>query len=236
MTTFLCGSFRAASRAALVATAALALAAGLWPATPATSAASPAGASSRPAPTTVLDVRGLQQGDPPAVAWSERRSGRTVIHGTDGTRTPAPNRLDQFAPMGSGYVVQTIAAGGTRTRWIGADGTPGRREWRTGYGLAVSAQGEAVAFSGRAGKVWSIDEAGDRVLSFSPVPISGKGRAVDAVRRGLQGGRHQQRVHGLRQRTPPRLLHVLARHRRPRRRTCGSPPPVGGGGSAASPR
>ena len=44
-----------------------------------------------------------------------------------------------------------------------ADGSPGRREWRTGYGLAVSAQGRAVAFSGRAGKVWSIDEAGDRV-------------------------------------------------------------------------
>ena len=44
--------------------------------------------SSRPAPTTVLDVRGLEQGDPPAVAWSERRSGRTVIHGTGGTTHP----------------------------------------------------------------------------------------------------------------------------------------------------
>jgi len=173
-------SFLAASRAALVAAAALALAAGLSPATPATSATatSPADTSSRPAPTTVLDVRGLEQGDPPAVAWSERRSGRTVIHGTGGTRTPAPNRLDQFAPMGSGHVVQTIGAGGTRTRWIGADGTPGRREWRTGYGLAVSARGKAVAFSGRAGRVWSVDEAGERVLSFNPVPISGKGRAV----------------------------------------------------------
>lgn len=170
--------FRTASRATLVAAAA-ALAAALSPATPATSAAdTPTDTSSRTAPTTVLDVRGLEQGDPPAVAWSERRSGRTVIHGTGGTRTPAPNRLDQFAPMGSGHVISTISASGARTRWIGADGTPGRREWRTGYGLAVSAKGRAVAFSGRAGKVWTIDEAGDRVLSFNPVPVSGKGRAV----------------------------------------------------------
>jgi hypothetical protein len=168
-------SFRAASRAALLAAATLALAAGLSPAGPATSAAD---TGSRRAPTTVLDVRGLEQGAPPAVAWSERRSGRTVIHGSGGTRTPAPNRLDQLAPMGSGHVIQTIGAGGARTRWIGADGTPGPREWRTGYGLAVSAQGRAVAFSGRAGKVWSIDEAGDRVLSFNPVPISGMGQAV----------------------------------------------------------
>jgi hypothetical protein len=168
-------SFRAVFRAALVAGATLALAAGLSPVGPATSA--PA-TGSRPAPTTVLDVRGLEQGAPPAVAWSERRPGRTVIHGAGGARTPAPNRLDQFAPMGSGHVIQTIGAGGARTRWIGADGTPGRREWRTGYGLAVSAQGKAVAFSGRAGKVWSIDEAGDRVLSFNPVPITGKGQAV----------------------------------------------------------
>jgi hypothetical protein len=168
-------SFRAASRAALVAAAALGLATALSPATPASSAAD---TSSRSAPSTVLDVRGLELGDPPAIAWSERRSGRTVIHGTDGTRTPAPNRLDQFAPMGSGHVIQTIGLAGSRTRWIGADGSPGRREWRTGYGLAVSAHGRAVAFSGKGGKVWSIDEAGDRVLSFNPVPITGRGRAV----------------------------------------------------------
>jgi hypothetical protein len=167
-------SFRAASRATLAAVAALALAAGLSPATPATSAA----ASSGPAPATVLDVRGLEQGDPPAVRWSERRSGRTVIHGTGGSTTPAPNRLDQFAPMGSGYVIQTAGAGGSTTRWLGADGTSGERSWKTGYGLAVSAQGKAVAFSGKGGRVWSIDEFGDRVLRFDRVPITGRGRAV----------------------------------------------------------
>ncbi|HEX5918082.1 MAG TPA: hypothetical protein VFY76_09525 [Nocardioides sp.] len=167
-------TLRAALHAGLAAAAALALAAGLSPAAPALSA----DPVSRPAPSTVLDVRGLEQGAPPAVAWSERRSGRTVIHGTGGTRTPAPNALAEIAPMGSGYVIQTVGLGGTRTRWIAADGTPGRREWRTGYGLAVSAAGKAVAFSGRAGKVWSIDEAGDRVLSFNPVPIAGRGRAV----------------------------------------------------------
>lgn len=167
-------SCRAVLRAAVAAAAAIAVSAGLAPSAPAHSPDPDA----RPAPSTVLDVRGLEQGDPPAVAWSERRSGRTVIHGVGGTRTPVPNRLDQFAPMGSGHVIQTIGAGGATTRWIGADGTPGRREWRTGYGLAVSARGGAVAFAGKAGRVWSIDEDGDRVLSFAPVPITGRGRAV----------------------------------------------------------
>ncbi len=83
--------------------------------------------------------------------------------------------------MGSGYVIQTFGRGGTRTRWIAADGTPGRREWRTGHGLGVSARGTAVGFSGRRGKVWTIDEDGDRVLSFNPVPITGKGRAVAVI-------------------------------------------------------
>ncbi|NYE37273.1 hypothetical protein F4692_002406 [Nocardioides cavernae] len=159
----------------LVAATALTLAAGLAPATPASPAAA---AVERPAPRTILDVGDLDQGDPPAIVWSERTSGRTVIHGTDGTTTPAPNRLSEMAPMGSGYVIQTYGAGGARTRWIAADGTPGRREWRTGAGLGVSAKGRAVGFSGRAGKVWTIDEQGDRVLSFNPVPISTRGRAV----------------------------------------------------------
>jgi hypothetical protein len=167
---------RTISRSALAATA-LALAAGLAPAVPASSAPVPAHPE-RTAPRTVLDVRDLEQGAPPALAWSERRSGRTVIHGVDGTRTPVPNGISELAPMGSGYVIQSISGGAATTRWVAADGTPGRREWRTGYGLAVSAEGGAVAFSGKAGKVWAIDSDGDRVLSFNPVPITGKGQAV----------------------------------------------------------
>jgi hypothetical protein len=164
------------ARTTLLATATLALAATVAPATQAGPA--PVAARATSAPRTVLDVSDLEQGAPPALAWSERRSGRTVIHGTGGTTTPVANSLDQFAPMGSGYVVQTIGNRPSTTRWIGADGSPGRREWRTGYGLAVSARGGTVAFSGKAGRVWSIDQEGDRVLSFNPVPITGKGRAV----------------------------------------------------------
>ncbi len=166
-------------RTAVLAATTLALAASLSPATqasPAPASSAPSSPSSKVA-RTVLDVSDLEQGARPSIAWSERRSGRTVIHGTGGTRTPVANRLDQFAPMGSGYVVQTIG-GRSTTRWIGADGSPGRREWRTGYGLAVSARGGTVAFAGRRGKAWSIDQAGDRVLSFNRVPITGKGRAV----------------------------------------------------------
>jgi hypothetical protein len=156
------------ARTTLLATATLALAAALAPASSSFSAA---------APRTVLDVSDLEQGAPPALAWSERRSGRTVIHGAGGTRTPVANRLDQFAPMGSGYVVQTIGVHPT-TRWVGADGSPGRREWRTGYGLAVSPLGNVVAFAGRRGKVWTIDRDGDRVLRFNPVPVTGTAHAV----------------------------------------------------------
>jgi hypothetical protein len=161
------------SRSLLPATA-LVVAAGLAATTPTSSADVALGARA----TTVLDVRGLEQGEPPAVAWSERRSGRTVIHGTDGTTTPAPNRLAEIAPMGSGHVIQTYGAGGSRTRWIAADGTPGRREWRTGHGLAVSPLGNVVAFAGRAGKVWTIDQEGDRVFRFNPVPVTGTAHAA----------------------------------------------------------
>jgi hypothetical protein len=163
------------SRTAALA-AALAVTAGLAATTPSSSADVTAGG--RAAPSTVLDVRGLDQGAPPAVAWSERRSGTTVIHGTDDSSTPAPNRLAEMAPMGSGHVIQTFGRGGTRTRWIAADGTPGRREWRTGHGLAVSPLGNVVAFAGRAGKVWTIDQEGDRVFRFNPVPVTGTAHAA----------------------------------------------------------
>jgi hypothetical protein len=166
------------SRAGLLAATTLALAAPTVSPASSTLSAAEAVGSDRVAPRTVLDVRGLAQGAPPALAWSERRSGRTLIHGAGGTTTPAPDGLAELAPMGSGYVVQTVGNRPTTTRWIAADGTPGRREWRTGYGLAVSARGTTVAFSGRAGRVWSIDRAADRVLTFNPVPVSGKGRAV----------------------------------------------------------
>ena len=160
-------------RTVVLAATTLALSAALSPATQ----ASPAPGSSPRVARTVLDVSDLEQGAPPAIAWSERRSGRTVIHGTGGTRTPVSNRLDEFAPMGSGYVVQTI--GGRRTtRWIGADGSPGRREWRAGYGLAVSPLGHVVSFAGRAGRVWTIDQEGDRVFRFNPVPVTGTAHAV----------------------------------------------------------
>ena len=145
--------------------------------------AAPAGAgpdvvSARSAPTTRFDVSDLQTGAPPALAWSERRSGRTVIRGASGTTTPVANSLTELAPMGSGFVVQTAGNRPTTTRWVASDGTPGRREWRTGNRLAVSPRGTTVAFSGRGGRVWTIDQEAERVLTFNPVPIQGLGQAV----------------------------------------------------------
>ena len=139
--------------------------------------ASPAASSGGGSARTVLDVADLEQGAPPAIAWAERRAGRTVIHGTDGTRTPVPNRLNEFAPMGSGHVIQTIGRRVT-TRWVGADGSPGRRTWRTGYGLAVSPRGHVVAFAGRAGRTWTIDQDGDRVFRFNRPPVTGTAHAA----------------------------------------------------------
>ena len=164
-------TFRAPLLAAALAALALAT-----PSAPA--GAGPDDVGARSAPTTRFDVSDLELGAPPALAWSERRSGRTTVHGVGGTTTPVPNNLTELAPMGSGFVVQTAGNRPTTTRWVAADGSPGRREWRTGNGLAVSPRGTTVAFSGRAGRVWSIDDEGDRVLTFNPVPISGKGEAV----------------------------------------------------------
>ncbi len=161
-------------RASLVAAGAAAALALLAP----PAAAGAGHGSTRSAPTTRFDVSHLGTGAPPALAWSLRRSGKTLIHGGSGTTTPVPNNLDSFAPMGSGFVIQTAGNHPVTTRWVAADGTPGRRAWRTGFGLAVSAQGRAVAFSGRHGRVWSIDNEADRILSFNPVPITGKGQAV----------------------------------------------------------
>ncbi len=170
---------RTRTRTTLLAATMLALAASLT----AGAQALPSDARPQAGPRTVFDVSDLETGAPPAVAWSERRSGRTVIHGTRGTTTPVPNQLTELAPMGSGYVIQTAGNRPTVTRWVAADGTPGRREWRTGYGLGVSPSGATVAFSGRRGRVWTIDQQADRVLRFRSVPIAGKGRAV-AVSRG----------------------------------------------------
>ena len=164
------------SRTTVLAAATLAVAA-LVPSAPAATAQADTDARAK-APRTVLDVRHLSQGAPPAIAWTERRSGRTVIHGAEGTTTPVSNNVVALAPMGSGFVVQTALNRPTRVRWVAADGTPGRREWRTGYGLAVSPLGEVVAFAGRAGKVWTIDQEGDRVFRFNPVPVTGTAHAV----------------------------------------------------------
>lgn len=121
------------------------------------------------APVQVFDVSDLDTGAAPRIAWSERTgAGRTTIHGPDGT-TPVAGEVGAFAPMGSGYVVQSGGAR-PRVRWIAADGTPGRRDWRTGYGLAVSPRGGAVAFTVRRGGVRVIDSEGDRVLRMPSVP------------------------------------------------------------------
>ncbi|SEC52995.1 hypothetical protein SAMN04489844_2467 [Nocardioides exalbidus] len=173
-------------KTSLICATMLALAAGL---VPAASGAATAASDDR-ASSTVLDVRHLEQGAPPAIAWAERRSGRTVVHGVGGTTTPVPNSISELAPMGSGYVIQTAGSRPPTTYFVGSDGTPGRRTWKTGYGLAVSAEGRAVAFSGRGGKVWSIDDEGDRVLRFNPVPVPvpGKGRAVALVGESCKEG------------------------------------------------
>ncbi len=154
----------------LLALAVAPLAMTLHPA-PAGADATSAGASDRAAaPRQVLDVSDLDTGAAPRVAWSEQTStARVSLHGPDGT-TPAPGNLRVFAPMGSGYVVQTGGARPPRVRWIAADGTPGPREWRTGYGLAVSPGGGAVAFTVRRGGVRVIDSEGDRVLRMPSVP------------------------------------------------------------------
>ncbi len=137
--------------------------------------AAPAGAGpttdridDRAAPKRVFDVSGLETGDPPRIPWAEQTSAtRVTIHGPSGD-TPAAGSLQEFASMGSGYVVQ--AGSSPKVRWIDADGAPGRRVWRSGFGLAVSGGGQAVAFTGRRGSVRVIDSEGDRVLRMPSVP------------------------------------------------------------------
>lgn len=143
-----------------------------------------AGPSVRTAPSELLDVSRLSVGEPPAIAYAERAStGVWTIHGTGG-KTELKGRLRHFAPMGSGYVVQTSrSAPGATTRWIGADGTPGAGSWRGAVGLGVSAGGRAVAFTGSEGAVLVIDSEGDRVLRMPSVPATG----MDTTAVGVAG-------------------------------------------------
>lgn len=119
--------------------------------------------------TTVFDVSDLETGAPPKLVWSKQSGSESIIHGPNGTTT-VEGQLNAVAPMGTGLVVQVFRGGSTVTRWIGADGRPGRSGWRTGYGLATSADGRAVAFTTRGGGVKVIDQAGDRVVTMPPIP------------------------------------------------------------------
>lgn len=118
---------------------------------------------------TVFDVSDLETGAPPALVWSEAAGDTTVIHGA-GSTTSIDGEVNALAPMGSGFVVQTLEGPRATTRWVGADGKPGRSSWRTGYGLATSPDGEAVAFTTRRGGVRVIDQDGDRVLRMPSIP------------------------------------------------------------------
>lgn len=130
---------------------------------------------------TVFDVSDLETGAPPKLVWSQTTGDETTIHGPAGETTIA-GRVAALAPMGSGFIVQgfdTVNPGRRPiTRFVGADGTPGRSSWRTGYGLATSPDGEAVAFTTRRGGVKVIDQDGDRVLSMPSIPSKQFGQPV----------------------------------------------------------
>lgn len=177
----------------LLGAGALVLSATLSATLPATAApSSPAGAA---ALRTVLDVSDLEQGAPPAIAWSESAHRLTRIHAPGGATTPAPDGLTAFAPMGSGYVVQS-GTGRTTTRWIAADGSFGRHTWTTGAGLAVSPGGHVVAFAGSRGRVWTVDQEGDRVFRFPRVHFSGTGHAVSVAGENCKEGEDPASIGG----------------------------------------
>lgn len=128
-------------------------------------------ASDRQVPITPLDLRDIPTGEPPAIAWAETGPRRTLLHAPDGT-TPAPRRIVGLAPLGSGWIVQQARPGRPRVRQLRADGSV-KREWdRTGFGLAVSPGGGAVAFTSARGRVRVVDRDGRRVVRMPAVPGS----------------------------------------------------------------
>jgi len=156
----------------------------------------PATAPAAKPPVTDLDTQGLATGASPAIAWAERSGGTTTLHRPDGTTTQIEGRrVTALAPMGSGYMIQTRGRAGRHPAilFMGADGTPGRRSWRSGYGVAVSPQGRAVAFTVKRGGIRVVDSEGDRVLRFpsvdapgyaTPVAVSGEDCREDETSNG----------------------------------------------------
>jgi hypothetical protein len=138
----------------------------------------PAPPAHRKVPTTPLDLRDIPTGTPPAIGWGETGPRRTLLHAPDGTTARAPRRVVNAVPLGDGWVVQVGGRGWPSVRQLRADGSV-RREWqRTGYGLAVSPEGGAVAFTIKGGKVRVLDRGGRRVTRMPAVPARWTSPAV----------------------------------------------------------
>ena len=174
------------------------------------------------APGPVFDVCDLETGAAPRVAWAETDR-RPVRHPRPGRHgTVVDGNVRAFAPMGSGYVVQTGGARPATVRWIAADGTPGP--------ISSGARLRPGGLGGRRGRRLHRPE-GQGDASSTPRATGccgcrgcpGRGsHTTPAARlgRGLPRGRHQQRLRG-------------RRSTRPVARSAGSPPPTA---SSTAPR
>ena len=219
-------SFRAASRAALVAAAALALAAGLSPATPA-----PSAATRQPPAPTHRPRRPRPRAGRPARRRLERAPVRPDRHPRHRRHhaPPRPTASTEFAPMGSGLRhPDHRCRPAPRPAGSVPTAPPAAASGARATASAVSPQGKAVAFSGRAGRVWSIDEAGDRVLPLQPGPDLRQGAGRGAV--SARTARRARPATAARSTstgpaaptTPPRTASSTGR------RTCDSPRPDAG--------
>lgn len=159
----------------------------------ATGSPSPNGSvSASPTPTpgggpAPLDVSALPTGTAPAIDWA----GGTTIHHPDGTSAEVPGlgRILQVVPMGAGWIA---AVGGEQGELeavrVSSNGTAGDPTPLDG-GLAVSPEGQVVAWAAPDGSVTVVQAQGTETFEMKPINAPGPYSAVAVTSEDCKEGR-----------------------------------------------
>lgn len=139
-------------------------------------------------PTDPFDVRDLETGEAPAIAWADGRDVHTA--GGETLRGVLPDGTYEFAPMGSGVLAAAIDDRGRgAVRFFHRDGRPGPRSFRIDGGLATSPEGEAVAWTRPDGIPVVVQSDGDERYQMPKIDTEGDFDAVAVTSEDCREGR-----------------------------------------------
>ncbi len=149
-----------------------------------------------PPASPVLDVRGLDTGAKPGLAYATlsyvkgiQRGG--TIHAADGT-TPAlpPYSLNEFVPFGDDWIVDMVDPdNGDEFVYVMPSEGAYSEPWEVSGGIAVSPRGNVVAWTGLDGTVYAAHAKTGDVLTMPKIPVKGPYRTVGVTSEDCKEGR-----------------------------------------------